>query len=71
MSRKVPIAACRATKLGYSDVRVLSVGTTYRQSARLPTESAMEACEREPNHRRCRTQLLRNPANLLDGSEGA
>lgn len=43
MCRKAPIAARRAKKYGYSDVRVLSAGITGWQSARLPTESAKQA----------------------------
>lgn len=39
MCRKAPIAARRAKKFGYTDVRVLAAGITGWQSAELPTES--------------------------------
>lgn len=39
MCRKAPIAAGRAKRLGYTDVRVLSAGITGWQSAKLPTVS--------------------------------
>lgn len=39
MCRKAPLAARRAKKFGYTDVRVLSAGITGWQSAGLPTES--------------------------------
>lgn len=41
MCRKAPIAARRAKKLGYTNVRVLSAGITGWQSASLPTESGI------------------------------
>ena len=39
MCRKAPIAARRAKKFGYTDVRVLSAGITGWQSAKYPTGS--------------------------------
>lgn len=38
MCRKAPIAARRAAKLGYRDVKVMSAGISGWQSAGLPTE---------------------------------
>lgn len=40
LCRKAPIAARRAERLGYRDVRVLSAGIAGWLAAKLPTESA-------------------------------